>query len=58
MAYDAGKKHLWVTFRDNQRTYRYPGVNLDSVANLLAAVSRGRYFNRAIKPFASTPTEI
>lgn len=47
--YDPHKKELRATFRDNRRTYIYEGVEPEEYTALMAAESRGAWFNTHIK---------
>ncbi|HEY1631918.1 MAG TPA: KTSC domain-containing protein [Rhizomicrobium sp.] len=48
--YDAKRHALRATFRDNRRTYVYDGVTQAEYDALLAADSKGAWFNTHIKP--------
>lgn len=48
--YDAKRRVLRATFRDNRRTYEYLDVARQEYEALLAAESRGAWFNLHIKP--------
>jgi KTSC domain-containing protein len=48
--YDAKRRRLRATFRESRRTYEYDGVTEAEYAALLAAPSRGAWFNQHIKP--------
>ncbi|NWG24617.1 MAG: KTSC domain-containing protein [Pseudorhodoplanes sp.] len=48
VAYDSDARRLYVTFV-NRQTYRYEGVSPDTFRGLLAAPSKGDYFNTAIR---------
>ena len=49
IGYDARRRELEIEFIDGD-IYRYSGVPAARHAALLAAVSRGAYLNRQIKP--------
>jgi hypothetical protein len=48
--YDPQKHELEIEFQDSRDVYRYFEVPADEYAALLAAPSRGAYFNRIFKP--------
>lgn len=48
--YNVASRTLRATFRENRRTYDYFGVAPQEYADLIAAESRGAWFNTYIKP--------
>ena len=49
VSYDETARTLRATFRDNRRTYVYEGVPREEYAALMAAESRGAWFNAHIR---------
>jgi hypothetical protein len=49
VSYDETKRALRATFRDNRRTYIYEGVPPEEYTALMAAESRGAWFNAHIR---------
>jgi hypothetical protein len=47
--YDAERRMLRATFRENRRTYEYEGVTAAEYAALMAAESKGAWFNTHIR---------
>ena len=48
--YEQDARTLWLTFGHGDRVYRYLGVSLDELNELINAESPGRYFLAKIKP--------
>ena len=49
VSYDETRRTLRATFRDSHRTYIYEGVPPKTYADLMAAESRGAWFNAHIR---------
>jgi len=50
IGYDRRRRELEIEFRDTGDVYRYFSVSAGEYADLMAAESKGTYFNQVFKP--------
>ncbi len=50
IGYDRQRRELEIEFRDTGDVYRYFAVSAGEYADLMAAESKGTYFNQVFKP--------
>lgn len=52
MRYNPKSENLYITFRDGDKEYLFPGVEKEKVASMLKAPSKGEFYQEEIKPYA------